>query len=136
MKKITLNSVIDEGVGAAGASAGVIGGSLLMKMAAGKVNPWLLPLIAFGTGYGIRLISTNDTLKDVGTGLLISGVLDGTKKVLTKFNIAALSPINDNIPALSGGYVGEIDFPVIPGNLRGEYAPAEVMGNPTAMLRG
>lgn len=134
MKKITVNSVIDEGVGAAGASAGVITGSILMKMAAGKVNPWLLPLIAFGAGYGIRLIATNDTLKDVGTGLLISGVLDGTKKALAKLNIAALSPINDNIPALSGA-MGQTVMPgMIAQGLRGDYEPAEVV-NSTSMFR-
>ncbi len=104
MKAITLKSAKDEAIGALGASLGVIGGSVLMKMASGKINPWLVSAVGLLAGYGIRLISNNETLKDVGTGLLVAGTLDAARKAVDAYgaNIPGLSLLSDNIPTLSG----------------------------------
>jgi hypothetical protein len=136
MKKITLKSATDELIGSASAGAGVVAASLAMKMANGKLNPWLIPAIALLAGYGIRLASNNEVLKDVGTGMLIAGTLDGAKKVLTRFStLPGAETLNASIPSLSG--VGDIlQTGFIPGNLRGDYMNAEVVSSsPAALLR-
>lgn len=104
MKAITLKSAKDEAIGALGASLGVVGGSVLMKMASGKLNPWLVSALGLIAGYGIRLTSSNEMLKDVGTGLLVAGTLDVARKAVDAFgaNIPGLSLLSENIPTLSG----------------------------------
>ena len=107
MKKITLDSVKNEVIGGASAGAGVVGGSLLMKMAGGSLNsisPWLTPLIAILAGYGIRITVDNEMLKDVGTGVLTAGVLAAVKQAITQFggSVAALQTISASIPQLNG----------------------------------
>jgi hypothetical protein len=101
MKKITLKSATDELIGAGLVSSGVVAGSLAMKMASGKLNPWLVPLIGIVGGYGIRLVTDNSNIKDVGTGLLIAGTLDLTKKALQKFGMDE-NVVAQSIPTLSG----------------------------------
>lgn len=136
-KKITVDSALDELLGSAAAGAGVVGASIAMKMAAGKINPWLVTLLGLSAGYGLRLASKNETAKDVGTGILIAGTLDGAKKLLNKFSgkVEALDTINASIPQLSGAVGQTVSF--VPHNLRGEFAAAEVMPNrsPAALLR-
>lgn len=133
-KKVTMDSAIDELLGSAAAGAGVVGASIAMRMVSGKVNPWLVTLLALTSGYGLRLASKNETAKDVGTGILIAGTLDGAKKILNKVSgkVSALDTINQSIPQLSG-YVGQSGF--VPKNLRGEYQPAQEVRNPAALLR-
>lgn len=136
MKKITLKSAVDEMIGSAGAGAGVVAASLLMKMANGKMNPWLIPAIALVAGYGIRLVASNETLKDVGTGMLIAGTLDGTKKVLTQFStLPGAAQINASIPSLSGADEAQFYPYYVAQNLRGHYADVEEVLSPTALLR-
>lgn len=132
-KKVTVDSAIDELLGSAAAASGVVGASIAMKMASGKINPWLVTLLGLSAGYGLRLASKNETAKDVGTGILIAGTLDGAKKLLNKFSgkVAALDTINQSIPQLSG-HVGQT---FVPQNLRGEFVPAEVVQQPAALLR-
>ncbi len=103
MKKITLQSAKDEALGSLVASAGVIAGSLVMKMASGRINPWIVPLIGLAGGYAARLMG-NDTVKDVGTGLLIAGTMDLTKKGLEALGekVPFAANIAANIPTLSG----------------------------------
>lgn len=110
MKKITLQSVKDEGLGSLTAAAGVIAGSLLMKMASGRINPWIVPAIGLVGGYAARLMG-NDTVKDLGTGLLIAGTMDLTKKGLNALGekVPFAANIAENIPTLSGG-MGEMVF--------------------------
>lgn len=104
MKAITLKSAKDEAIGALAASGGLIGGSILMKMASGKINPWLVSAVGLVAGYGLRLVSDNETLKDVGTGLLVAGTLDAARKAVDTFgvNVPGLSLLSENIPTLSG----------------------------------
>lgn len=101
MKKITLKSATDELVGAGLVSTGVVAGSLAMKMAAGKLNPWLVPLIGIVGGYGVRLVTDNNNAKDVGTGLLIAGTMDLAKKALDRFGLGS-NVVAQAIPTLSG----------------------------------
>jgi len=105
MRKITVKSATDELIGAATSGAGLIGTSIGMKLAAGKINPWLLSGLAIAAGYGLRLFSQNEEgkpkneiLNDLGTGVMMAGVLDVSKK-----GLALVSPtIADKIPALNG----------------------------------
>lgn len=134
IKKITINSAVDELLGSAVAGSGLIGTSILMKMASGKVNPWVVPVAAFGIGLIGRVYAGSDkkyeTIKDLSNGILLAGTLDGAKKVFNKFagKSAAIDYINASIPQLSG--FGET-FRVQPGfvddKLRGMYAPAVVV---------
>lgn len=129
MKKVTLESAKNEAIGAIGAGAGVVVGSYAMRMASGKVNPWLVGLIGLIGGYGIRLMTNNETVKDVGTGLLIAGTLDIAKKTIDQFgaSVPMLQTISANIPALSG--VGEMQYQLPMAQLRGDYAPAQVVSS-------
>lgn len=135
-KKVTMDSAIDELLGSAAAGAGVVGASIAMRMVSGKVNPWLVTLLALSSGYGLRLASKNETAKDIGTGILIAGTLDGAKKILNKVSgkVAALDTINQSIPQLSG--FGQFNPGFVPKNLRGEYQPAQEVKTPAALLRG
>lgn len=134
-KKVTVDSAIDELLGSAAAGVGVVGASIAMRMASGKINPWLVTLLGLSAGYGLRLASKNETAKDVGTGILIAGTLDGAKKLLNKFSgkVAALDSINASIPQLSGG----MGVTFVPQNLRGDFTQAEVLPNRStaALLR-
>lgn len=143
-KKVTMDSAIDELLGSAAAGAGVVGASIAMRMVSknGKVNPWLVTLLALSSGYGLRLASKNETAKDIGTGILIAGTLDGAKKILNKVTggkfteNSTMDTINKSIPQLSG-YVGQTFNPgFVPKNLRGEYQPAQEVKTPAALLRG
>lgn len=104
MKAVTLDSAKDELLGALIAAGGVIAGSLVMKMASGKVNKWLVPAIGLGGGYAIRLMTTNESYRDAATGLLVAGALDGLKKGLDAMagKVAILDTVNASIPTLSG----------------------------------
>lgn len=136
-KKVTMDSAIDELLGSAAAGAGVVGASIAMKMVSGKINPWLVTLLGLSAGYGLRLASKNETAKDVGTGILIAGTLDGAKKLLNKFSgkVAALDTINQSIPQLSGHVGQTINAGFVPRNLRGDFVPAEEVRQPAALLR-
>lgn len=127
-KKVSVDSAIDELLGSTASAAGVIGGSIAMKLATDKkINQWLVTGIGLLAGYGIRLVAKNETLKDVGTGLLIAGTLDGAKKILNKVagKVAALDTINASIPQLSGPEEVAMPTGYIPSNLRGNYAEVQ-----------
>lgn len=129
MKKITVNLVKNELIDAGAASTGVVGGSMLMKLAADYVPGWLAPLAAIGIGFGARLLSDNSTVKDIGTGVMIAGVIDGTKKVLGKFapNVPMLAQVNNAIPSLSGPGGEQVYYGFVPQQLRGDFTDAQVV---------
>lgn len=136
MEKITLTKVKDDSIGAALLVGGLTLGSMAMKFANTKVsNPWITPAIAVALGFGVRLMTTNENAKDIGSGVMAAGVADGLKKGLNMLaaKVPALQAVSDSIPTLSGmGRMGE--FPIIASQLRGDYAPAEVVST-AALLR-
>jgi hypothetical protein len=134
LKKVTIDSALDELLGSAAAGVGVVGASIGMKaLKNANVNPWLISIAAAVAGYGIRLAVKDETLKDIGTGILIAGTLDGAKKILNKVTATnktgIFNTINTSIPELSG--LGQTSFRVLPGyvedRLRGAYQTAQVV---------
>jgi hypothetical protein len=102
---------------------------MLMKLASDYVPGWLTPLVAIGIGFGARLVFDNSTVKDIGTGVMIAGVIDGTKKVLGKFTptVPALGPVNNAIPSLSGPGGEPVYYGFIPQQLRGDFTDVQVV---------
>jgi hypothetical protein len=116
--KVTLsvNSVVDEVIGAATAGAGIIGGSYGMQLIRdkAKLNPWLVSAGGFLLGFGGRIGAgfiknkqVREVVKDFSTGVMTAGVLDGAKKAVdvlfpTADAGSATAKVKAAIPSLSG----------------------------------
>lgn len=108
MKKITLKSVTDDLAGAGLASIGAIGGYFAMDQVnanfgtkadgtENKLVKWLTPAVGFGIGFGARMLTDNQNVKDISTGVIVAGWLDLIKKSLQELNITAVK-----VPSING----------------------------------
>ncbi|GHM98811.1 hypothetical protein WSM22_03010 [Cytophagales bacterium WSM2-2] len=133
--KKVLQKLKDEGISTALLLIGLGGGVTIMRLAKGvSSNPWVLPAVAFVSGFGARLLVDNSTVKDIASGVMLAGGADAAKKGLDLLGtkVPALAqitgPVGGSIPALSGP---DMAPPMLrPSSLRGTD-----MASP-AMLRG
>lgn len=146
-EKITVNTVVDDVVGGMLTGTGVVAASVAMKYANGKVNPWVVSLIALGMGIGGRVASNfvsnkkvKEGIKDVANGFTAAGALDLTVKAVKEFapNLLTALPteVQSAIPSLSGDREQVFRIPGLYGTesdlLRGlnnSFQEAEVVGS-------
>jgi hypothetical protein len=105
---ITLKKAGDDLLGATLVGTGLVGTSYGMKLLSAKVNPWVLSGSATLAGFLIRVGANvlddgavKNSVKDLGTGIMVAGAIDGSVKVLKYFNI--LPAVQAAAPQLSGG---------------------------------
>jgi hypothetical protein len=146
---LTLNTVTNDLVGGLTTGLGVVGGSVAMKYASGKVNPWIVSGVGILFGIGTRIAANfvdnkaaKDGIKDFSTGILAAGVLDATIKAVKQFapNLMSTLPaeVQAAIPTSLGGgeRVQEFRTPQLYGpggtqllNGNVDYMPANVVGS-------
>lgn len=143
-EKLTVKTAVDDVIGGALVGTGVVGASVVMKVASAKfnLNPWLTPAIALALGIGGRiganLVSNKnvkDGIKDVSSGFVAAAALDLAYKGLKKFDLLAKLPdeLQTSIPQLSGGDRAQVIS--VPGfygasdALRGDFQEANVMSS-------